>query len=198
MVRTTERLPRVCVIGAGACGIAASKALHDRAIPFDCYEKSDRVGGNWVFKNKNGMSSAYRSLHINTSRQRTQYADFPMPAHFPDFPHHSLIAAYFDEYVDHFGLRQKIRFETGLDTARRLSDGVYEVRLDNGKTEFYDAIIVANGHHWDPLWPNPPFPGEFDGVQMHSHDYIDPTEPHDLRCRRVVVLGMGNSAIDIA
>ena len=70
MSRTMERLPRVCVIGAGSSGIAVAKALHDRTIPFDCYEKSDRVGGNWVFKNKNGMSSAYRSLHINTSRER--------------------------------------------------------------------------------------------------------------------------------
>jgi cation diffusion facilitator CzcD-associated flavoprotein CzcO len=72
MSRTTAKLPRVCVIGAGSSGIAVAKALHDRCIPFDCYEKSDRVGGNWVFKNKNGVSSAYRSLHINISRQRVQ------------------------------------------------------------------------------------------------------------------------------
>jgi len=58
----------LCVIGAGSSGIAVAKALHERGVPFDCFEKSDRVGGNWVFGNKNEMSSAYRSLHINTSR----------------------------------------------------------------------------------------------------------------------------------
>ena len=42
-------LPTVCVIGAGSSGIAAAKALHQRGFDFDCYEKSDRVGGNWVY-----------------------------------------------------------------------------------------------------------------------------------------------------
>lgn len=70
-----------------------------------CFEKGERVGGNWVFQNTNGMSSSYRSLHINTSRERMSYIDFPMPADYPDFPHHSHIATYFDAYVDHFGLR---------------------------------------------------------------------------------------------
>src|SRR5215203_4539091 len=96
-------LPRVCIVGAGCSGIAAAKALHEAGIPFDVFEKSDRVGGNWVFKNANGMSSAYRSLHINTSRDRMQFADFPMPADYPDFPHHTQIAAYFEAYVDAFG-----------------------------------------------------------------------------------------------
>ena len=88
-------LPSACVIGAGSSGIAAAKGLHERGIPFDCYEKSDQVGGNWVFGNRNGMSSAYRSLHINTSRERMEYPDFPMPKSYPDFPHHTHIAQYF-------------------------------------------------------------------------------------------------------
>ncbi len=68
---------RVCLIGAGSSGIAAAKALHERGIDFDCFEKSDRVGGNWVFANKNGMSAAYRDLFINTSRPRMEYSDLP-------------------------------------------------------------------------------------------------------------------------
>ena len=111
-------LPSVCVIGAGSSGIAAVKALHENGFPFDCFEASDRVGGNWVYKNRNGMSAAYRSLHINTSRERMEYSDFPMPATYPDFPHHTHIAAYFDAYVDHFGLRDRITFETRVDARR--------------------------------------------------------------------------------
>src|SRR3954462_13851354 len=83
--------------GAGSSGIAAAKALHERGVSFACFEASDRVGGNWVFGNRNGMSSAYRSLHINTSRNRMEYSDFPMPKSYPDFPHHTQIAQYFND-----------------------------------------------------------------------------------------------------
>jgi dimethylaniline monooxygenase (N-oxide forming) len=188
-------LPSVCVIGAGSSGIAAAKALHERGIPFDCFEKSDRVGGNWVFGNRNGMSSAYRSLHINTSRERMEFADFPMPSSYPDFPHHSHIAAYFDAYVDHFGFRERIAFETGVEHAACEADGTWTVRLDTGEARRYDALVVANGHHWDPRWPEPPFPGSFDGVQTHAHFYVD-NAPFE--GRRVLVVGIGNSAMDIA
>src|ERR1700712_850277 len=114
---STAALPSVCLIGAGSSGIAVAKALHERGVPFDCYEASDRVGGNWVFGNKNGMSAAYRGLHINTSRMKMEYADYPMPADYPDYPHHTQIAKYFDDYVDHFGFRDHIRFETRVRSA---------------------------------------------------------------------------------
>jgi cation diffusion facilitator CzcD-associated flavoprotein CzcO len=190
--------PRIAVIGAGSSGLPVAKALADRGLRFDVFEKGDRVGGNWVFKNSNGMSSAYRSLHINTSRDRMQYADWPMPRDYPDFPHHTQIAAYFDAYVDHFGFRDRIRFGTGVARVERARGGGWLVTTDRGATDRYDAVAVANGHHWAPRWPDPPFPGRFDGIQMHSHDYVDPAEPHDLRGKRVVVVGMGNSAMDIA
>jgi cation diffusion facilitator CzcD-associated flavoprotein CzcO len=188
-------LPTVCVIGAGSSGIAAAKALHERGIPFHCFEKSDQVGGNWVFGNRNGMSSAYRSLHINTSRERMEYSDFPMPKSYPDFPHHTHIAEYFNDYVDRFGVRDRIVFETGVERARRGDDGVWTVTLDTGDTRTYDALAVANGHHWDPRWPEPAFPGEFNGKQVHAHYYVD---NEDFRDKNVLVVGIGNSAMDIA
>jgi dimethylaniline monooxygenase (N-oxide forming) len=189
--------PRACIIGAGSSGIAAAKALHERGIPFDCFEKSDRVGGNWVFQNTNGMSAAYRDLFINTSRPRMEYSDFPMPESYPDFPHHTHIAAYFDSYVDHFGFRDKITFETGVAHASRDANGEWEVELDTGERRRYDALLVANGHHWNPRWPEPPFPGAdaFAGAQMHAHSYLDNSIFTD---RNVVIVGMGNSAMDIA
>ncbi len=190
-------LPNVCVIGAGSSGITAVKALHERGIPFDCFEKSDRVGGNWVFENRNGMSAAYRDLFINTSRPRMEYSDFPMPDSYPDFPHHTQIAAYFDAYVDHFGLRDLITFETGVERATRDADGAWTVELDSGETRRYDALLVANGHHWNPRWPEPAFPGAdtFGGSQLHAHSYVDNSI---FAGKRVVVVGMGNSAMDIA
>jgi len=152
-----------------------------------------------VWGNRNGMSSAYRSLHINTSRERMEYSDFPMPKSYPDFPHHTHIAKYFDDYVEHFGIRDRICFETGVERAARRPDGAWEIELDGGATRQYDALLVANGHHWDARWPEPAFPGaeDFEGVQLHSHDYKG-DDPAFFRDKRVVVLGMGNSAMDIA
>jgi flavin-binding monooxygenase-like protein len=188
---------RTCIIGAGSTGITVAKALHDRGLEFDCYELGDRVGGNWVFGNTNGVSSSYRSLHINTSRERMEYSDFPMPSRYPDFPRHDHIAEYFDAYVDHFGFRDRIRFGVAVEHVEPLEEGGFEVRTSDGETRSYDAVVVANGHHWDPRWPEPPFPGHdtFEGEQMHAHHYQDESQ---LRDRDVVVLGMGNSAMDIA
>ena len=188
-------MDRVCVIGAGSSGIAACQVLADRGIEFDCFERGSEVGGNWRYENDNGMSSAYRSLHINTSRRRMEYAAYPMPEDYPDYPHHSQIAAYFDDYVDHFGLRERIRFSTTVEEVTPAAGGGWEVRTDDGEQRRYGAVLVANGHHWDPRWPEPPFPGEFDGVEMHAHDYRD---ARACEGRNVLVLGIGNSATDIA
>ncbi len=184
------------MIGAGSSGLAALKALAERGIPVDCFEKSDRVGGNWVFANRNAMSSAYRSLHTNTSRERMEYSDFPMPASYPDFPHHTQIASYFEAYARRFGLTERIAFETGVERAARDPvDGTWTVTLDTGESRRYDALLVANGHHWDPRGPEPACTGSFDGEQMHSHWFVDAS---GWREKNVLVVGMGNSAMDIA
>jgi cation diffusion facilitator CzcD-associated flavoprotein CzcO len=191
---------KVCVIGAGSSGIAACQVLNARGLRFDCFEKGSQVGGNWRYENDNEMSSAYRSLHINTSRGLMAYKTYPMPEDYPDYPNHFQIAAYFDDYVDHFGLREKIRFRAEVVSVEPV-DGEWEVTVagSDGKRETnrYRAVLVANGHHWDARWPEPPFPGseEFEGEQIHVHHY---REPDLLRDKRVLVLGIGNSATDIA
>ena len=113
--------PKTCVIGAGSSGMVTLKKLRDAGIPVDCFEKSDRIGGNWVIRNKNGLSAAYTSLHIDSSVRRTQFADYPMPDDYPDFPHHSLMARYFEDYARHFGLHQHIivRYRRGKGRAWR-------------------------------------------------------------------------------
>jgi cation diffusion facilitator CzcD-associated flavoprotein CzcO len=191
---------KVCIIGAGGSGIVAAQVLKARGISFDCFEKGSQVGGNWRYENDNGMSSAYRSLHINTSRRVMAFKTLPMPDHYPDYPDHFQMAAYFDEYVDHFGLRERIRFRTEVLSVEPV-DGEWEVTVgsDDGRreTQRYRAVLLANGHHWDPRWPEPGFPGadEFEGEQIHAHHY---REPDVLPGKRVLVLGLGNSAVDIA
>lgn len=195
-----EPAEKVCIIGAGSSGIVAAQVLKAQGIPFDCFEKGSQVGGNWRYENDNGMSSAYRSLHINTSRRVMAFKTMPMPDRYPDYPDHFQMAAYFDEFVDHFGLREKITFRTEVVKVEP-ADGAWAVTTKGSggaeHTGRYRAVLVANGHHWDPRWPEPSFPGadEFEGEQLHAHHY---REPDVLRGKRVLVLGLGNSATDIA
>jgi dimethylaniline monooxygenase (N-oxide forming) len=194
---------RVCIIGAGSSGITAAQVLQADGIEFDCFEMGSGVGGNWRYDNDNGVSSAYRSLHINTSRAAMEYAAYPMPESYPDYPSHWQVAEYFDDYVDHFGLREQITFRTEVTHVVPADGGGWDVTIrprDDPRaveTRHYDHVLVANGHHWDPRWPEPSFPGSesFPGLQMHAHYY---RTPDVLEGQRVVVLGIGNSATDIA
>ncbi|MBA2764638.1 MAG: NAD(P)-binding domain-containing protein [Thermoleophilaceae bacterium] len=186
---------RVAVIGAGPSGLASVKELAGAGIDVTCFEKGERLGGIWAFNNASGLSPAYRTLHLNTSRARTEYGDFPMAADDPDFPSHWHMADYFNRYVDHFAVRDRIRFNSGVAHARRPPAGGWELELESGARERFDGLVVANGHNWSPRWPDPPYPGTFDGTQTHAHSFRD-NQP--FVGRRVLVVGMGNSAMDIA
>ncbi|MHA6668444.1 flavin-containing monooxygenase [Homoserinimonas sp. A447] len=191
-------LPRACIIGAGSSGIAAAKALSLAGVPFDCFERGSAIGGNWLFDNPNGLSACYETLEINTSCPRMAFSDFPMPDDYPAYARHDQVHAYFENYVDHFGFRHAITFDTQVEEVTRDSDGSWLVRISGPhgeRVERYDAVLVANGHHWDPRWPDPSYPGTFDGEQLHAHDYRSGDQ---LDGRDVVVVGAGNSAMDIA
>lgn len=188
-------MKQVCIIGAGSSGITAAKALKEKGISFDCFEKGSNIGGVWRFNNDNGLSSAYRSLHINTNRVVMAYSDFPMPDDYPMFPHHSDIIEYFENYVEHFKLREHITFNTSVTDVIRNSDGSYNITLDNRQSFDYQHVIVANGHHWNPRFPTPAFKGEFTGEILHSHYYREAEQVQD---KDVLVVGIGNSAVDIA
>ncbi|MEB3020103.1 flavin-containing monooxygenase [[Mycobacterium] crassicus] len=188
--------PRTAIIGAGISGLTAGKMLADYAVDYTCFESSDRIGGNWAFGNPNGHSSAYRSLHIDTSKHRLSFRDFPMPADYPDFLHHTLVKEYLEAYADAFELKRNIEFTTEVTHAQRLPGGGWELELTGGRRQRFDLLVVANGHHWDPRLPD--FPGEFTGETLHAHHYIDPKTPLQFSGKRILVVGLGNSAADIA
>ena len=187
--------PRTAVIGAGISGLTSGKMLKDYGVPYTTFELSDRIGGNWAFGNPNGLSSAYRSLHIDTSKERLSFKDFPIPEHFPSFPHHSDIKTYLDSYAEEFGLLENIEFNNGVQHAARRPDGAWEITDQRGQTRQFDLLVIGNGHHWDARYPD--FPGEFTGETIHSHHYIDPQTPLNLTGKRILVVGIGNSAADI-
>ncbi|HYD55768.1 MAG TPA: NAD(P)-binding domain-containing protein [Burkholderiales bacterium] len=182
----------VAIIGAGSSGLTTAKALKEKGVAFECFEKGSQLGGMWRYGNDNGLSSAYRSLHIDTSRLNLGYSDFPIAEHLPDFLSHWEVAEYLDAYADRFAVRPRIRFRTEVRDVSPVNEQ-WAVTLSSGETRIFKAVLVANGHLWDPRWPD--FPGTFDGTAIHSHHYktADPFEG-----KRVLVVGIGNSAVDIA
>jgi flavin-binding monooxygenase-like protein len=188
---------KACIIGAGSSGIAACKTLRERGIPYDCFEMGSGIGGMWRYQNDNGRSSAYRSLHINTSRDTMAYSDFPLPKEWPPFPDHAKVLQYFESYVDHFGFRDTITFHTKVEKVEPVGNGDWDVTVvgpdGQTRTNRYGAVLVANGHHWNPRTVI--YPGEFHGQQLHSHHYRTP----DIGVgKRALVVGFGNSSCDIA
>jgi len=189
---------QACVIGAGPSGLAAAKALVDRGISFDWFEKGSMVGGLWRIDNDNGGAAAYETLHLNSSRPLTQYPSHPMPADWPDYPSHRLIARYFQDFADQHGLTERITFNTPVEHVEPLAGpgrpgaNGWSVTTPKG-TKTYRYVFVANGHHSEPQIPD--FPGDFTGESFHAHEYLEPEVFED---KDVLVVGVGNSGMDIA
>ncbi len=190
---------KACIIGAGTSGLITAKVFQEHNIDFDCFEKGSGLGGIWRFQNDNAVSTCYRSLHINTSKRMMELSDFKFRPEIAEYPSHKEILSEFERYADQFDVRSRITFSTEVVHVGKRDDGKWDVTiLQDGKTETrtYGFLAVANGHHWDPRYPK--FEGSFDGITLHAHHYVDAETPHDLRDKRVVVVGMGNSAMDIA
>ncbi|HYE99732.1 MAG TPA: NAD(P)-binding domain-containing protein [Planctomycetota bacterium] len=167
---------RVAVLGAGWSGLAAARALSRAGLAFDGYERGDDVGGLW--------RGLYDGLRMNTSRDLTAFSDRPFHAGCPVYPTKEDVARYLRDYADAFGLRSHFRFGAEVTRVRP----AWEV---DGTP--YDAVLVCTGHHSEPLWPE--LPGRFDGLKIHARDY---RSPDVFAGKRVVVIGIGNSAVDIA
>ncbi|MFI4919744.1 MAG: flavin-containing monooxygenase [Legionellales bacterium] len=197
----TKRQPNqldssVCVIGAGPSGLAAIKNLKQQGLTnITVFEKNNQIGGNWVYDENNKHSSVYETTHIISSNRWSQFEDFPMPIGYPDYPSHAQLLHYFNAYAKHFDLHQYIHFNTCVLKATPVGKQWHVVFSDGARTDeaFYDYLLVANGHHWDPLQPT--YPGVFDGELMHSHQYKKASAFKD---QRVLVVGGGNSACDVA
>lgn len=184
----------VCVIGAGAAGIAMCRALTVRDVAFDCYERDGEIGGLWRYPSSGDPSCAYASLFPNTSKTVMQYPSYPMPDAYPHFPHHTLVARYFDDYVDHWGVREQIRFDTAVTAVTAAKEGGWDVRLGDGTSHRYRAVMVASGaRHGEPTYAA--LPGTFAGRVLHAFDYHDAAP---FAGQSVLVLGLGATAADVA
>jgi flavin-binding monooxygenase-like protein len=199
-----DRGDTVCVVGAGGSGLAAIKNLTEHGFGVDCYERETNVGGGWNWRHD--RSPVYASTHLLSSKPFTQFPDFPMPDDWPDYPHHSQLLAYFERYADHFDLRRHIWFGTevvkieaaptpGGEIAPKWDVTTRGSRGGAPRTMRYAAVVVANGHNWSPKLPEYAGVGDFRGQVIHASGYKDAAQ---LRGRKVLVVGAGNTGCDIA
>ena len=189
---------RVAIVGAGACGICAAKYLLEAGFDVSVFEIGSQIGGMWCYQNDNGRSSAYRTLHINTSRGVTRFSDLDFDPATQDFPDHVDMHRYLVAYADRFGVTPHIRFRNRVTQVRPAFDPHaesprWEVAIADGATDHFDAVVVASGHLTRPL-EVPEFKA-FGGTYLHAHHY---REPEPFVGKRVCVVGIGNSACDIA
>lgn len=190
---------KVCVIGAGPSGITAIKNLRDLDITVVAYDFNSEVGGNWIYNEEEGHSSVFETTHIISSKTLSQYEDYSFDdfeAGIPDYPSHDQLRRYFQAYARKFNLYPHIQFDTLVKKCNLLDDKTWEVTIEKeGKerVEHFTHLVVCNGHHWQPRYPD--YPGTFEGEFMHSHKYKKAAPFKD---KRLLVIGGGNSACDVA
>lgn len=181
---------RICVIGAGAFGLAMARALKRHGVQYDQFERHCDVGGIW--DQDNPGSPMYDSVHTNSSKTMSAFTGFPMPSDYPDYPGHRKMLAYLGAFADAYDLRRKIRF--GVSVTQAVKQGTeWLVSFSDGATGHYDAVVAATGFAWHPRMPA--YPGSFDGELIHSSKYRSAAQ---LSGKRVLVIGAGNSGVDIA
>lgn len=180
------------IIGAGAGGLCAAKYLTAQGIKVTIFEAGSRIGGLWVYNNDSGMSPAYKSLHINSEAKVSSFIDFPFPDDAPLYPDHAQMCRYFERYAAHLGLTRQVRFNSRI-TSVTPENGKFGITLEAGATEIFDGVVVASGHQSVPRHP-PQIEG-YSGDYIHAHAYRVPAPYAD---KRVLVIGPGNSGVDIA
>lgn len=132
---------------------------------------------------------------VNTSKEMMAYSDFPPPEYFANFMHHSKVNEYIQAYAHHYKLLDKIRFNTSVSRICRNPEGGYLIILENGEHHVFDKLMLCTGHHAQPTKPILRDLEKFKGAVMHSYDY---TNIKGYEGKNVVLLGIGNSALDIA
>ena len=187
---------RYCIVGAGPCGLLAARAFTLAGVPYDQFERHNDVGGIWDIDNPG--TSMYESAHFISSKYTSNFFGAPMPEHYPDYPDHRQLLDYIRDFAKRFGLRDKVTFGVEVVRATPLGTGAkdgWRVELSNGQTRTYQGLIVANGVTWRPSLPNYPGLVDFRGEARHAVTYRDPSE---FAGKRVLIVGGGNSGVDIA
>jgi hypothetical protein len=181
---------KYCIIGGGFSGIGLGKCFVQGGLPFDILERIDDFGGNWY--SGSPSSKMYESTHLISSKINTQYSDFPMPAHFPNYPNHTQVLEYLQLIARHYKLYDHAQFNTEVTKLEPVGD-FWRITLANGEERLYKGVVVCNGLLREKKIPS--YSGQFEGEIIHSIDYKSQDQ---LRHKRVLIIGAGNSGCDIA
>ncbi len=187
----------VAVIGGGPAGLAAAKCLLDDGHLPVLFEKTDRVGGIWCFRDDH-QGGPYQSTRLQTSKLTSLFSDFPPPESMPVFPGVTALNQYLNDYADHFGLRPHIKLETVLESLTKEGEKwLLVLRKSDGsrQTQLFDAVSICTGGFWQPKTLSCPGMESFQGEYLHSSNYHS---PEMFRGKRVLVVGNGVSGMDVA
>jgi len=184
----TRRRLKVAIIGSGFGGIAAAVKLTKRTrADITIFEKESRLGGTWRDNDYPGAevdiaSHIYSFSFLKYDWSRTH-------------ARRDELWAYTNHVVDRFGLRERIRLSTKVIGARWIeADSQYDVELEDGTTERFDAVISAIGLLNVPRYPDWPGLDSFEGVRFHTSRW---EHEHDLSGKTVAVVGTGSTAIQV-
>ncbi|MGD8349044.1 MAG: NAD(P)/FAD-dependent oxidoreductase [Gammaproteobacteria bacterium] len=178
----TRNTEAVIVIGAGASGLAAARALDERRIPVRILERSTRPGDAWYHR--------HPQLRLNTHRQLSSLPGLAIPKSAGAYPSRDSIIGYLDDYAA--GLDVPIDY--GVEVTRiEARDDAWIIETDK---RVYRArhVVVATGLERIPHIPDWPGRDNYPGVLRHAADF---GEIDDYRGKDILVIGAGNSGSDI-
>ncbi|KAJ6538733.1 hypothetical protein B0H10DRAFT_2140153 [Mycena sp. CBHHK59/15] len=204
------QIKTICVIGAGAAGLAALKSILDTPQfrsglwkPL-AFEARDNAGGVWLPDTPTPSDSPppdlpptplYDSLTTNLPHPVMCFTAFPLPPATAVFPPAAHVQRYLESYAAHFNLLPFVRLNTLVTDVRRQTNK-WTVRLSSGEALDFDLVIVANGHHRIPRYPDVPGVDKWLTAKRASHS-VWYRRAHHLG-DKILVVGGGPSGTDIA
>src|SRR4051812_30257232 len=177
------------VVGAGFSGIGAAIKL-DRAGFGDLavLEDGDGVGGAWHWNTYPGVAVDIPSFSYQFSFETSSdWSRIYAPG--------TELKAYAEHCVDRYGLRDRIRLNTRV-VAGEFDEGKHVWRLTTGDGDELTTrfVVGATGVFTQPKPPDIPGLADFAGALMHTARW---DHGHDLRGKRVAVIGTGASAVQV-
>jgi 4-hydroxyacetophenone monooxygenase len=183
---------RVLVIGAGMSGLLAAIRLQEAGIPYLVVEKNPAVGGTW-------FENTYPGCRVDVANHFYCFSFEPNHEWSEFFCQRAELQDYFERCADRYGVREHIRFDTEVLSARydeRTAQWSVRLRAKHGPEEEITAhaLISAVGQLNRPKIPELPGLDGFRGAAFHSAAW-----DHDVRLsgRRVAVIGSGASALQL-
>ncbi len=174
----------VLVIGAGQAGLASAYHLQKAGLDFLVLEATQRAAGSWPHY--------YDSLVLFSPAAYSGLPGLPFPGDPERYPRRDEVVGYLEQYARHFAF--PIRFGARVQRVTGV-DGNFHVMTDAGETWQARTVISASGPFRQPHLPAFEGLDQFTGQVLHSSAY---RRPEDVLGQRVAVVGVGNSAIQIA